>query len=106
LCAGCTEGKCAKRVGEIDTIECPACGGRGCEECNGGQCVIECPMKYVDRETRMLIQVARHAKGGMWPVPGGLLEQSARFASLADFVNVDEQRIQAMIEARAWRRQI
>ena len=76
-------------------MDCPTCGGAGvlrantdeqaeCDQCDGmGRFDLdECPRKYIGQDLTECINYAAMASKGVWPVSGGLLDQSAWFVSL------------------------
>ena len=64
-------------------MQCPACGGDGCEECDGrGDIIItRCPQAEIDREASTLIQVLEMCDAGYLPLTGGVLDQTTWFAA-------------------------
>ena len=64
-------------------IECPVCGGGGCDQCSDGKFRIEqCPRDMMGSRFVRLVNLAAVCGGGDWPVAGGLLDQSASFLAL------------------------
>lgn len=97
LCRSCSNKQC-RDIGteqEPIEIECPACNGGGCDECDEGSFkVIDCPNKYC----RDVVQVANLADlfgKGILPVAGGALDQSAWFMEAVNVLERDEQSIKA-----------
>lgn len=83
-------------------IECPACGGRGCEFCAdpANLRIEECPMHYVDAGTPMLVRLAELLDHGLPPEPGGALDQTWSFLEAAAFVRSERSRNEAELKAR------
>ncbi len=60
-------------------MECPACDGEGCEECDDGQYkVIGCPNAYC-REVIPAVNMVDLFEKGLPPIAGGVLDQAAWF---------------------------
>jgi hypothetical protein len=81
-------------------MECPACGGEGCEECDhtGSWSVKGCPREFV-QPIVMAANLSTHASKGMLPVQGGTLDQSAWFMDFwqrleSDTAKIDRDRIE------------
>lgn len=75
-------------------IECPDCGGHGCENCNQGLWrLVGCPKKYIDGSLTQAINFASFAIEGHWPLSGGLLEQSAWFIDLVAMLKSEQSLI-------------
>jgi hypothetical protein len=75
-------------------IECPECGGEGCEHCKDGWFeVTECPTKYIGQELIQDIHVIG-ATDTHLPVAGGLLDQSAWWFELRGLLKLEEYRVQ------------
>jgi len=88
-------------------MECPACGGGGCDECDEGRLRLDgCPRRRVtDRdEVWDVIDCSLMLKRGMPPVAGGLLDQARVFAEAARFVLSEYARHEAEEIERAIKR--
>jgi hypothetical protein len=95
LCKSCV-GKCRDIVTpqQPAEIECPECGGEGCEHCKDGWFeVTECPTKYIGQELIQDIHVIG-ATDQHLPVAGGLLDQSAWWFELRGLLKLEEYRVQ------------
>jgi len=76
-------------------MECPACDGVGCDQCDEGSVgVTECPNKYC-RDIAPLVPLADMLDKGLLPIAGGLLDQAAWFIQAARLLERDEERIKA-----------
>jgi len=79
-------------------IECPTCSGLSddCEACGGtGTFSLDrCPKDYVGNEIAEAVRLADYANGGMWPVAGGLLDQSAQFVSFVAYLKDQDAKVQ------------
>lgn len=74
-------------------MECPACGGEGCEHCeNGWYTVTQCPSKYIGQELISDISIVSASENHL-PVSGGLLDQSAWWFELRQLLRSEEHRI-------------
>jgi hypothetical protein len=73
-------------------LECVACYGRGCEQCNqtGKFRLTQCPQKYMTRDITELYRFAEFAIEGHWPVSGGTLEQTPAFLEAMRRVKSDK----------------
>ncbi|HET6442169.1 MAG TPA: hypothetical protein VFH53_07315 [Phycisphaerae bacterium] len=68
-------------------MECAACDGEGCEECEGGEVRIgACPLSVIGAETWDAVEAAGFAEKGLLPEPGGTLDQNAKFLSACRFI--------------------
>jgi NADPH-dependent 7-cyano-7-deazaguanine reductase QueF-like protein len=69
-------------------MECPSCGGLGCEFCRkkGTVEITQCPLKIVTSDIWLAIELAELYEKGLPPVAGGSLEQSKMFVESARFV--------------------
>jgi hypothetical protein len=95
---------------------CLFCGGKGeyedgriCSHCGGsGQCpecgdsgvfeITECPLKWIDHETRQFIELAElYLEHGLPPVAGGSLDQTVSFLDGTLFIRG---------ETNCWKRQL
>jgi hypothetical protein len=70
---------------------CPACGGRGCEDCGltGTFEVTCCPLEWVDGQIFEMIEMVEFYEKGIPPVAGGLLDQMAYFVKFASFTSAE-----------------
>jgi hypothetical protein len=85
LCRSCGNGRCRDLGTDAEPIEidCPQCGGEGCQACDKGAFkVIGCPNQYC-REITGTIELIELFKKGLPPVAGGSLDQAAWFISAA-----------------------
>lgn len=58
----------------------------------------DCPLKSIDPRTTELMRFATYAReSGMWPVPGGALDQSPAFLEAEALIRADRAN---------WRRQL
>ena len=76
-------------------MECPACGGAGCEACGqrGRYEVKKCPARALDARTWLAVRLAEAAARGTWPVAGGLLDQAYAFVEAARLIWHDTERL-------------
>ena len=92
LCNHCTDKHC-EDIGSDATpllIECQACDGRGCDDCNHGRVKIDgCPQKYC-REIVAAIQLIDLFGKGLPPVAGGTLDQSVWFLEAVKVLSSEE----------------
>lgn len=88
-------------------IACPGCNEAGCESCGdtGYFNLTECPQRYVGGELTEAINMAGMCGGGLWPVAGGLLDQSAWFVDLWQQLQSEQNKIDQM-KASGWRDQM
>lgn len=72
-------------------MDCPGCGGKGCDACDRGKIKIEtCPMQRIGRQENDLIRAARAAREShLWPVAGGSLDQTVAFTTAESFIRSD-----------------
>jgi hypothetical protein len=74
-------------------IECPSCGGYGCEECKDGYFELtQCPSKFIGQELISDIQIVTASEQHL-PVAGGLLDQSAWWFELRQLLKHEENLI-------------
>lgn len=77
-------------------LECPLCDGHGCSECSEGTMELsQCPRQYIGGELTDAINAATLCEGGIWPVAGGLLDQSSWFVDLQQQLTRDTNRIKS-----------
>jgi len=78
-------------------IECPSCGGTGCNECAdlGKIRLVGCPHQTVDRELWDAVELVGFAEKGHLPVSGGMLEQTRFFADALRFLSSEHARLEA-----------
>lgn len=82
-------------------MACPACGGKGCDQCDGGEFAIDgCPRKMVSGDVWELIRHARLYDKGLPPVGGGVLDQTRSFTEGCEFVWAEENRWKAEDKGR------
>ncbi len=69
-------------------MDCPVCGGAGCDECEGeGRWELTgCPLEFVGEDVWELLDFAELYKKGCPPVAGGSLDQTHWFNEAARFV--------------------
>ena len=97
LCRRCGGGQCSEGIdeGNYVELECPACGGIGCEYCTGGFFhLTECSRSYVDAAMVQAINMAAMADKHL-PAAGGLLDQSAWFVRLMTELGNEQNKIDA-----------
>lgn len=95
LCKSCS-GVCREVISETQPaeIECPVCGGTGCEHCVDGYFTLtECPSRYIGAELISDIQIVSCSEHHL-PVTGGILDQSAWWLELKTLLRNEETRIQ------------
>lgn len=74
-------------------IECPECGGHGCNECDDGWFTVsECPSKFIGQQMISDILVTAACEHHL-PVAGGLLDQSAWWFELRQRLQSEEHKI-------------
>ena len=95
LCWRCN-GVCKDEGVDGDTIvECPACNGEGCSECDGGGFELNgCPNKFC-REVVTAVNLVDLFHKGLPPVAGGALDQSVWFVEAAGILEHEEALIKA-----------
>jgi len=82
-------------------VECPLCGGTGCEHCDDGFfAVSKCCAKYVDGWLVDAINLTSYVEKGLLPDVGGLLNQSAWFIKLCTVVSNEQIEIDRDRERR------
>ena len=99
LCSSCLT-QCNKDYADGHSlIQCVRCEGmdRDCEACQGEgtTAVVECPMKYVGSDMIDAANLASMCKQGVYPVNGGLLDQSAWFISFLQRLRSETNTIEA-----------
>ncbi len=68
-------------------MSCPICNEVGCNDCDEGIIRIkECPLDYIGYDACKYVKMVELIDKGMLPVSGGVLEQSHKFISIAEFV--------------------
>ena len=83
-------------------FDCPACDGKGCEECDNGEVRLEtCPITFAGEEAFEMLMAADLLKKGLPPVAGGLLDQCACFIDAARFVWSEQAAWRAHYGAKA-----
>jgi hypothetical protein len=93
LCRNCTAKTCHDVGTESEPIDlqCPACDGEGCEECNEGWFKLDgCPNRYC-RTVVPAIELIDLFEKGLPPVSGGVLNQSASFLNAAKYFDQQNQ---------------
>ena len=95
ICERCTAKHCAEKDEQLE-IQCPACEGSGCEECQGGHFLLQgCPQVFV-RPLYDAIQVVDWwRKKNVLPVAGGTLDQSTSFLNFCDAVEREDALVKA-----------
>jgi len=85
------------------TITCPRCDGsrissvdgEKCDHCSGGLMRIHrCPTSYVDQDISVALRHYEHAEAGIFPEPGGLLDQAPSFLHFCSVVGGEVARVQ------------
>jgi len=80
-------------------LECPSCGGRGCEGCDGGEWALtSCPREFVDAELWEVIGYAELYRKGCPPVAGGSLDQTRWFVQASRLIWAEEAYWQAKLK--------
>jgi len=68
-------------------MQCPICGGRGCDECVGGEIEhTSCPLYLIGGDIADAIDYAELWEKGLPPIAGGALDQSQSFIIAARFI--------------------
>ena len=101
LCKSCV-GRCRDIVTpeQPAEIECPECGGDGCEHCKDGWFeVTKCPMRFIGAELNSDIQIITASEHHL-PVIGGILDQSAWWFELRSILRSEEHRIESERDKR------
>lgn len=76
-------------------IGCPLCGERGCSECDEGYFSIDgCPKRYLGIDFVEAVNLAC-LSGSIYPVDGGLLDQSHWFLQLKNTIDSECARIES-----------
>lgn len=75
-------------------IECPACDGYGCEQCDGGRFEVDCPKQFCQSMVEE-INIASCAISGFLPVSGGVLDQTSWFVDLWQTLVLERDKIEA-----------
>ena len=74
-------------------MNCPICNGKDCDDCDDGIIKIEqCPLEYIGYVTCKYIKMVEMFDKGLPPIAGGVLDQSHKFISIAEFVWACEAR--------------
>ena len=97
LCKHCTNKSCNDLGTETEPIEieCPACDGNGCDECNLGAIkIMGCPNTFC-REVTQAVNLADLFEKGMPPISGGALDQSAWFIESVRVLSNEESALRA-----------
>jgi len=99
LCKSC--GKTCQDNEGIE-IDCPACNGKGCDNCKHGRFELSgCPKKLIDSNTMQTLEFAEWIEKGHLPSEGGVLSQSASLmAHCKAYINETNR-----IEAERWTKQ-
>jgi len=94
LCRDCSGKKCRDKgtVNEPVFVECPTCGGHGCESCGetGDFSVVGCPSEFCS-DTAATIELIDLFNDGLPPIAGGVLDQSAWFISAVRRMRIEDQ---------------
>ena len=101
LCKQCTSKSCNDlgTDNEPIEIECPACNGQGCDDCNDGSVkIVGCPNTYCRPMIPAINLIDLFGKGVL-PVAGGALDQSAWFLEAASVMGHEDAAMKA--EARS-----
>lgn len=73
-------------------MQCVACDGGGCQQCQGGSVdITDCPLKTVTADVWGIIEAQEFLEAGLAPVAGGLLEQTQSFLDAARFVKSEKR---------------
>lgn len=74
-------------------MECPACNGAGCEECNAGRIEIrQCPLELITPDVWDTLHYAALYEKGLPPLAGGSLDQAYNFTQSARIIWADQGR--------------
>lgn len=77
-------------------IECVACNGSGCKNCNNGFFTIDqCPKRLVDNQTIDVFRLSDSKKEGVLAVGGGYLDQSASLMEAISYYDSDVSNIES-----------
>lgn len=75
-------------------FECPTCQGIGCSDCEDGAWrLTQCPKKFIGWEMTDAVNAMGIAISGLWPVGGGLLDQSAWFVDAVAVLSSEQNKI-------------
>lgn len=107
ICGACQgRAKCRNKPTAAMPIrmECVACAGKGCVQCNdaGTVDITACPLESIGNEIYDLLDYISLFYAGIPPVSGGSLDQSASFLGAAEFVKAEHSRFGG--DMRQWER--
>lgn len=95
LCKSCSGKECrslSTAENRIE-IECPACSGHGCDECDDGHFELDgCPNRFCSPVVSAIDLIDLFGKG-LPPITGGALDQSASFVEAARFFESEESKV-------------
>ena len=85
-------------------MTCAACEGQWperCGECHGtGKATVtSCPRLQLDRDAAEMVFAAMHAEKGLWPVRGGMLDQTESALVAIPFVWNEQRRMNGKTES-------
>jgi len=95
LCRSCSATQCRTISTQEDPIdiECPSCGGHGCDKCNDGYTRIDgCPTAYCASIYTALDVIDMINKGHL-PTSGGTMDQSASIIHATHWFNNEEAKV-------------
>ena len=81
---------------ELDRIPCHCDGSPACSRCagQGYTSLHRCPNAVIKKSTHEAIRYAALAKQGLWPAPGGALDQTQSFLDAYGIITSEISRIE------------
>lgn len=103
ICKRC-DGQCRENISETEfvEIECPSCGGYGCEHCDEGFFKLtQCAKQFVDDALIEAVNACSFADKGFLPATGAMLDQANWFCELwvavgNEQIAIDNERLEKL----------
>ena len=95
VCGKCKGGKCRDKPNMLEPleVECPRCGGAGCDACGDGWFKItECPNRWLGRETVQLVGYFDRFRKGLGIASSCQLDETQWTLSAEAFFRAEEGR--------------